>query len=135
MVRFRNCLVALLLVAGACSKSPSSNAPIPRGNPNVISREEMSNPVILSMDALKAIHYLRPAFFRGTGQSSFSNPSAGLIQFSMDFGPLRPASELASLRTDLLYEIRYLDVSEAATRFGLNAAGGPVIVLLSNKQP
>jgi hypothetical protein len=135
MVTFRDCLVALLLVTGACSRSSSPNAPIPRGNPNVITREEMSNPVILSMDALKAIHYLRPAFFRGTGQQSFSNPSAGMIQFSMDFGPLRPAGELATLRTDLLYEIRYLDVSEAANRFGLNAAGGPVIVLLSNKQP
>jgi hypothetical protein len=39
------------------------------------------------------------------------------------------------LRTDLLYEIRYLDVSDAQNRFGLNANGGPVIVLLSNKQP
>jgi len=87
------------------------------------------------MDALKAIRYLRPTFFRPSGPQSFSNTTAGLVQFSMDFGPLRPVSELATLRTDLLYEIRYLDVSDAQTRFGLNANGGPVIVLLSNKQP
>jgi hypothetical protein len=134
MVSFRSTLVALLLV-GACSRSPSTTPYVPPGAPNVISREEMANPVILSMDALKAIRYLRPAFFRTTGQQSFFSPAAGAVQFSMDFGPLRPVGELASLRTEFLYEIRYLDTIEAASRFGLNANSGPVIVLLSNKQP
>lgn len=95
----------------------------------------MQSPVVLSMDALKAIRYLRPAFFRTSGPQSFSNGTAGLVQFSMDFGPLRPVSELATLRTDLLYEIRYLDVNDAQNRFGINANSGAVIVLLSNKQP
>ena len=134
MVTFRSGLVALLIVAGACSR-PSTTGMIPRGAPNVISREEMDNPIIQSMDALKAIRYLRPAFFRQAGPQSFSNTTAGGVQFSMDFGPLRPISELALMMPSLLYEVRYLDPSEAATRFGLNANGGPVIVLLNNKQP
>jgi hypothetical protein len=135
MITLRSCVAALLLFASGCAGKPASSEAVPRGNPNVISREELSRPEILSMDALKAIRYLRPSFFRGTGQQSFSNATAGQVQFSMDFGPLRPVGELAQLRTDLLYEVRYLDTSDAANRFGLNANGGAVIVLLSNKQP
>src|SRR4029077_3299386 len=87
MVRLRGCLIVLLAVAAACSGSSQEEvppAPAPRGNPYVISREEMQNPVIASMDALKAIRYLRPSFFRTTGPQSFSNGSAGSIQFSLD---------------------------------------------------
>jgi hypothetical protein len=135
MAALRGSLAALLLIAAACAGSPPATEAVPRGDPYVISKEEMQNPVILSMDALKAIHYLRPTFFRTTGPQSFSNSAAGTIQFSHDFGPLRPVGELATLRTDLLYEVRYLNINDAAVRFGINANGGPVIVLLSNKQP
>ncbi|MEP7001510.1 MAG: hypothetical protein ABI969_13580, partial [bacterium] len=133
MITLRGSLAALLLIVAACAGSPPSSVPAPRGDPNVITKEEMQTPVILSMDALKAIRYLRPTFFRTTGPQSFSNTAAGGIQFSQDFGPLRPASELATVRTDLLYEVRYLNVNDATLRFGINANGGPVIVLLSNK--
>ncbi len=135
MITPRGILAALLLLVSSCARSTPSTEAVPRGNGNVISKEELQSPVIASMDALKAIRYLRPTFFRTTGPQSFSNGSAGQVQFSMDFGPLRPVSELATLRTDLLYEIRYLDASDAQNRFGINANGGPVIVLVSNKQP
>jgi len=136
MITLRGSLVALLLTAAACGGSaPSSSAPVPRADPYVITREEMQSPVILSMDAYKAIQYLRPTFLRTGGPQSFSNTAAGLVQFSHDFGPLRPVTELTTLRTDLLYEVRYLNANEATLRFGINANGGPVIVLLSNKQP
>jgi hypothetical protein len=135
MIALRSCLVALFVVASACSRSGSPAAPVPRGDPNVISREEMQNPVIASMDALKAIRYLRPTFFRTSGPQSFSNGTAGSVQFSLDYGPLRPVSELATMNPTLLYEVRYLGVADAQNRFGLNANGGPVIVLLNNKQP
>jgi hypothetical protein len=135
MIVIRSCLVALLVAAASCAGSGPSSAPVPRGDPNVISREEMQTPLIASMDALKAIHYLRPAFFRTSGPQSFSNNAAGGIQFSLDFGPLRPVSELATVNPTLLYEVRYLGIADAQNRFGVNANGGPVIVLLNNKQP
>ena len=135
MITPKHFLAALLLLVSSCARSSPSAEAVPRGNGSVISKEELQSPVIASMDALMAIRYLRPSFFRTTGPQSFSNGSAGLVQFSMDYGPLRPVGELASLRTDLLYEIRYLDASDAQNRFGINANGGPVIVLVSNKQP
>ncbi|MEO8333963.1 MAG: hypothetical protein ABI664_03260 [bacterium] len=134
MIVLRNCFVALLIVAASCAKSTPSTDAVPHGNPYVISREEMQTPVIASMDALKAIRYLRPAFFRTSGPQSFSNSSAGSVQFSVDFGPLRPVSELATINPTLLYEVRYLNIADAANRFGINANGGAVIVVLNSKQ-
>ncbi len=134
MTALRRCLVALLVVTASCARSNAPSTYVPRGDPNVISREEMQNPVIASMDALKAIRYLRPGFFRGTGPQSFSNGTAGNIQFSQDYGPLRPIGELATINPLLLYEVRYLDIADATNRFGINANGGAVIVLLNSKQ-
>ncbi len=135
----RRCLAALLLLAASCAKSAGStetDAPPPQ-NKSVISNQELQNPVLLGMDAMRAIRFLRPTFFRETAPLSFSNTSAGTLQFSMDFGPLQPLSALAavpSLSLQSVYEIRYLDPNDAQNRFGLNANGGPVIVIVSNKQ-
>ncbi|MEO8624952.1 MAG: hypothetical protein ABI625_27960 [bacterium] len=134
MVALRSCLVALLVVASSCARSTAPGTNVQRGDPNVISREEMQSPVIASMDALKAIRYLRPAFFRTSGPQSFSNATAGSVQFSLDYGPLRPVGELATINPTLLYEVRYLNIADAQNRFGINANGGPVIVLLNSKQ-
>jgi len=101
----------------------------------VISVAELRDPVVASMDLLKAIRYLRPNFLRTTGPQSFTNADAGKVHYSLDFGPIRPVSELVTLTTAMLIEIRYLDVNDAQNRFGLNANGGPVIVLLNNKAP
>ena len=136
MVAPRRWLPALLFAAASCAAPPASVS-LPRltNNPRVISLQELRDPVIASMDALKAIRHLRPAFFRPAGPQSFVNGDAGQVHYSMDFGPLRPVSELVTLTTAMLVEIRYLDANDAQNRFGLKANGGPVIVLLNNKAP
>lgn len=144
MVATRRCLAALLLVAASCGGPSSSTAGSqPRGtesgprvakDPNVISTEELHDPVVAGMDALKAIRFLRPTFFRTTGPQSFSNQTAGQVQISYDYGPLQPLSQLSASTPITLVEVRYLTANEAQVRFGINANGGPVIVLLNNKQ-
>ncbi len=136
MVAPRRWLPALLFAAAACAAPPAPDTPLRlTRNPRVISLEELRDPVLASMDALKAIRRLRPAFFRPTGPQSFVNGDAGQVHYSMDFGPLRPISELVTLTTAMLVEIRYLDANDAQNRFGLKANGGPVIVLLNNSAP
>ena len=135
----RSLSALLLLVTASCTgaSAPPDTAPRPVTQPWVISREELQDPVLRSMDTERAIRYLRPTFFRSTGPQSFSNDAAGSVQISMDFGPLGSTRLLASfpaLALASLYEIRYLDANDAANRFGINANGGPVIVLVSNKQ-
>ena len=145
MIAIRLTLAASLVLAASCATAPPVDG-VPGGtvatpakavnkNPNVISKQELQDPIVNGMDALRAIRQLRPAFFRPTGPQSFSNTDAGQVLMSADYGPVQPIAQLALFNTMDLHEVRYLGLSEAATRFGINANGGPVIVLLSNKQP
>jgi len=138
----RRTLALLLVLAASCAKSPSStatSAPSPSAsrearNPDVISRSELQDPTIASTDAMTAIRQLRPAFFRTRGPQSFSNAKAGQTQISQDFGPLQPVDNLKAIDTRSLVEVRFLNAVEAQNRFGINANGGPVIVLLTTTQ-
>ncbi|CAN5180496.1 hypothetical protein BH09GEM1_BH09GEM1_48240 [soil metagenome] len=139
MAATRGIFIAFLLLTASCGRSASStaSAPKPLADRNVISNEELQDPVLRGMDALRAIRYLRPTFFRETGPQSFVNVTAGTVQFSMDYGPVQPLHNLAALAPlslQMVYEIRYLDTNDAQNRFGINANGGPVIVVVSNKQ-
>ncbi|HEV7991205.1 MAG TPA: hypothetical protein VGP25_05225 [Gemmatimonadaceae bacterium] len=145
----RRSLAVLLVFAASCasqSKGPSAGAPSasasstpraarPNRNPDVISTEELRDPVIAGSDAMTAIRQLRPTFFRTRGPQSFSNATAGEVQISQDYGPLQPLSQLSGVDTRSLVEVRYLNSNDAQSRFGINANGGPVIVLLSSTTP
>jgi hypothetical protein len=141
----RLCVAAALLLTAACAhqttpeQSPSVSAERVARDPNVISAEELRDPAIAGRDANYAIQALRPAFFRTRGPQTIRNvdPAAapGLVRISQDFGPLQPVGALGGIDTRSLIEIRYLDAVAAQARFGINANGGPVIVLLSSKQP
>lgn len=131
--------LALALITVGCASSPGNDnesrsiEPKARKNPNVITRDELLDPAITSRDALTAIRHLRPNFFSYRGPTSTSDPTAGNTQISQDYGPLRPLSDLASMNTFTFVEVRYLNAEAATGRFGLNANGGAVIVLVSNK--
>ena len=147
MIAPRRILVAALVAGAACSSSKPSTSPAPREgeltavsptpatrarkNPDVISQQELRDPTIAGTDAMTAIRQLRPAFFRTRGPQSFSNPNAGLVQISQDYGPLQPLSQLSGVDTRSLVEVRYLNANDAQNRFGINANGGPVIVVLT----
>ena len=144
MVGTYRILAALLVISASCAKparqagdAPVRSVPgsLAKKSPNVITTEELRDPIIQSMNVATAIRQLRPTFFRDLGPQSFSNVQAGMVQVSHDYGPLEPVTQLSSYNTLNLVEIRYLNANEAQNRFGINANGGPVIVLLSNKTP
>jgi hypothetical protein len=131
-------MVALLALTLACATktAPKDSLPVathPR-NSTVISRDELQDPAVASNDALTTIRLLRPAFFMTRGPISFKNPTAGMLQISQDFGPLQKSSALSAIDTRSLVEVRYLNATDATARFGINANGGPVLVLLTTTQ-
>ncbi|MDB4883098.1 MAG: hypothetical protein JWL95_1864 [Gemmatimonadetes bacterium] len=142
MLASRLCVASLLVLAASCAKpattggtTSSTTAPTTRvsRNPDVISREELADPAIAGADAMTSIRQLRPAYFRNRGPQSFSNSSAGQVQISQDYGPLQAVTQLSAIDTRSLVEVRYLSAVDAQTRFGINANGGPVIVLLTSR--
>ena len=133
-------IAALLAITASCggSRFPDvpGGAPAPsriERQPYVISAEELQDPTIYSRDAYTAIRHLRPSFFTYHGPNSFSQTNTGVIHISADYGPLQDLKELAKMSTLGMLEVRYLNAEQAQARFGLNANGGPVIVLLYNR--
>ena len=146
----RTCVAALLVLAASCassSKTPTGGAPASAAsatggepspsrtqrNSNVISESELQNPAIISRDLMSALRTLRPNFFAYRGPTGTSEPGAGEVLVSNDYGPLQSVQTLKSMNAMGIVEIRYLKSDEAALRFGLNANGAPVIVLLHSK--
>lgn len=132
-------IAALVALTASCggSRYPETpgGAPAPsrlERQPYVIAAEELQDPSIYSRDAYTAIRHLRPSFFTYHGPNSFQS-STGLIHISSDYGPLQDLKELAKMTTQGMIEVRYLNAEQAQARFGLNANGGPVIVLLYSK--
>jgi hypothetical protein len=103
-------------------------------DPYLISKEELMDPAIYTRDALTAIRHLRPGFFTYRGPNSFIGATAGATHVSVDYGPLQNTDMLKRTNTWGMIGVRYLNAEEAQARFGLNANGGPVIVVLYNEE-
>ena len=131
-------MAALLAITLACATktAPKNGARVARHarNSTVISREELQDPAVAANDAMTTIRQLRPAFFMTRGPLSIKNTTAGQLQISQDFGPLQPVDNLKGIDARSLVEVRFLNAVEAQNRFGINANGGPVIVLLTSTQ-
>ena len=131
---------AFVVLAVACASSQAgsdteSQAVTPRARraANVIAADELQAPAIVSRDAYAALRMLRPNFFSYRGPTGSSEAGAGEVMVSHDYGPLMSVQSLKSHNTMGIVEVRYLTAEEAGLRFGLNANGAPVIVLLHNK--
>lgn len=139
LTRIAAAAFALLSVACASSQQADagtgSQAVTPRAKRagNVIAADELQAPAIISRDAYAAIRMLRPNFFVYRGPTGSSEAGAGEVMVSHDYGPLMSVQSLKSHNTMGIVEVRYLNAEEAGLRFGLNANGAPVIVLLHNK--
>ena len=135
--------LAVLLVLAACAKQSApavQSADRVTKNPDVISTAELRDPAIAATDVMNAIQLLRPAFFRTRGPQSMPRPgqdpatAPGQVRVSQDYGPLQALSVLSAISARTVVEVRYLNAVDAQARFGINANGGPVIVVLSAKQ-
>ena len=78
-------------------------------------------------DALSLVRALRPAWLRGSRGAS-SNAEAAPVVVYRDGVKMGGASELRSISTVQVREIRYLDAMAATQRFGMDHAGGAILV-------
>jgi hypothetical protein len=118
--------------SGSATESQSVTPRAKRAG-NVIAADELQAPAIISRDAYAAIRMLRPNFFSYRGPTGSSEAGAGEVMVSHDYGPLMSVQSLKTHNTMGIVEVRFLNAEEAGLRFGLNANGAPVIVLLHNK--
>jgi hypothetical protein len=119
------CLLALACASG----SAGGSAPEGRSsrNSDVITRQELSDPVLAAGTLLEAIQRLRPRFVadRGGAMGGVKEP----VQISINGGDPMALGELSRITIPEVTEIRYLSTADAGLRFGLRGSMGPVLLV------
>ena len=128
----RSSLVALALAfAGACGAARTGPSAAPRGQHDLITRDEILSSTHEASDLFRAIQSLRPQFLaapRGVvarGSSSSSPLSVyvdGIRQSGVDALRGVPASGVAA--------VRYLDPTASQSELGPLASGGALVVTM-----
>jgi outer membrane cobalamin receptor len=115
-------LLLLVLAASACASSGSRTG----RSSDLITAEEIEAASVST--AYEAIQRLRPAFLRGRGQSSFSNPGADLPIVYVNGIRTGSVDQLHSIPAQDVQTIRYVNASDATTRYGTGHTGGIIEV-------
>ena len=135
MTPTRLLIAAALAVTLGCTSNPA-----PGGDPSlstatrrtdVITANELADPSVAAGDVLEAVRRLRPSFLMSRGASSMKNTTAGSVHVSIDGAPLLTVDNLSRLRPAQVAEIRFLNATDAAQRYGTSAGSGAVILVRS----
>ena len=130
-------VITLGVALSSCSKATTpagQTAAAPRSSPNLITRDEiMSTPVDNAYDAVQRLRpaFLRPKTIAGTAQNV--NGSTVVHDYAVVYidGIRKGGFEfLRSLPTREIAEVRYLNVTDATTRYGMNVPAGVIDVRL-----
>ena len=130
-------LMAALVVAvcSGCSSSGSSSKPAgspraPSRQQDVITEAEIADRAGEASNALQIVQKLRPQMLRSRGRFSpaDSSEAGALPRVVVDGVAYGPIDNLVNLNAMSVKEIRYLNATEATTRFGTGYVGGVVLV-------
>jgi hypothetical protein len=115
-------------VLQACASSGEAR---PRGNPDVISRDQIDGSS--ATNALELVRQARPQWLRGRGATSIQSGDVPMPIIYV--GEIRHG-ELESLRVlevGSLQELRYISATAATTRYGSGHSGGVIRITLRNE--
>lgn len=119
-------LVVLLVTAASVACAPPAPKVAGR-NANLITFEELQSAVQTNL--YEAIHSLRPAFLRSRGRSTFEpgvSEYPTVYQDGQRFGDIQT---LRQMSTEHVREVRYLNATNAATKYGMNLTAGVIEVV------
>ena len=122
--------LVLLMLLGGCASSPGAAAPSPgvsRSNSDVITRQELADPLLAGSTVLEAVRRLRPRFLNERGGALKGAPER--VQLSVNGADPVRLEELSRFELVDIEEIRYLSVADAGLRFGLRGNMGTVMLV------
>lgn len=117
-------LALLLMMVTACATGASTGS----RSATVITAEELD--AITVPTVYEAVERLRPQFLRSRGASSVRNPQPMMPVVYVGGVRYGGPESLRQLRTSDVQEIRYLNASDATTRYGTDHTGGAIVVTL-----
>ena len=135
-MRARVLMAALVVaVSSGCSSSGTSNkatgAPhAPSRQQDVITAAEIAERASEASNALQIVQKLRPQMLatRGRFSPADSTEAGGRPRVVVDGVAYGPIENLANLNAISVGEIRYLNATDATTRFGTGYVGGVILV-------
>jgi hypothetical protein len=135
-MRARVVMAALVVaVSSGCSSSGSSSnatgAPrAPSRQQNLITAAEIAERAAEASNALQIVQKLRPQMLTTRGRFSPADSSeAGVLpRVVVDGVAYGPIENLANVNAISVGEIRYLNATDATTRFGTGYVGGVILV-------
>jgi hypothetical protein len=104
----------------------------PRGGPDVLTRADLEG--INANNAFDAIERLRPQWLQPRGPSSVTQPEGDWPLIYMDNVRAGDVNILPTIPIDDIGQIRFVNPSDATTRWGTGVTGG-VIQIISFKPP
>ena len=124
----------------AATGAPSASAAAPstvRRDASLITKSELNDPAVRSLNVLEAIRALRPNFLASRGTQTIVNDAnravtdaeSGQVHASVDDSGVLPVEELRRIQAAAVLDIRLLSIAAAMQRFGSTARQGPVIVV------
>ena len=142
------CLAAALAATAACasggaapaSGGASASAAQPssaRRDASVITKDQLNDPAVRTLNVLEAIRSLRPNFLASRGTQTIVNEDnrgvvdaeSGKVHAAVDDSGVIPVEDLKRIPVEAVLEIRLLSPAAAMQRFGSTARQGPVIVV------
>jgi len=113
------CLVCTLAACASTRVRPSRSS-------DLITADEIEAASV--SNAYDAIARLRPAFLRGRGQSSIQTPGSDLPIVYVNGLRTGTIEHLRSIPAQDVQQIRYINATDATTRFGTGHTGGVIEV-------
>jgi len=134
MIALSACASAKKTDTASSPDATATQASSSAGRPNrdVITSAELSAPGLRALSVLDAIRQLRPQFLSVRGKNSQSDPEAGKVHASIDYGSIIAVDDLSQMHVNAIIEVRFLNAGAAMQKFGGTAHEGPVIVVLTH---
>ena len=120
------CATLLALLLSACASSGDSGRF--RGPRDVIPRQELEQ--YPAMTALEAVRQLRPHWLNRRGEQSIADFGETTVRVHVDGARRGGPDALGALNIRDIEELRYMDGSEATTRFGTGYPMGVILVTI-----
>ena len=114
-----------LLVAG-CGPAGSGGTREASPSSRMLLADEIRT--VGATNAYQAVTRLRPTWLRSRGVVSLRNPSAGEVVVYLDGVRFGGPRSLESIQAESIFQIEYLDPSDAHARFGIGHLGGAIVV-------
>lgn len=118
------CAVALL----GCSTTGETHAKKTRYSRDHISYEEIQNND--ASNAFDLIRNLRPQWLWGRGPKSINYEGAPYPVVYVDDSKHGDINSLSTISTQYITEIRFLSAGDATIRYGINHAGGAILIII-----